>query len=138
MTEIIVRGYHLDGYQHVNNARYLEFLEEARWECMTEDLDTLVKHNAGFVVANININYRTPALLHQHLIVETLLSKIGNNSGVVSQVIRCKETNQIVTDAQTTFVLFDMKKHHVMPIEGELRLCLEASKQRLDAKVNGA
>lgn len=30
MTEIIVRGYHLDGYQHVNNARYLEFLEEDR------------------------------------------------------------------------------------------------------------
>ena len=26
-----VRNYHLDGYGHVNNARYLEFLEEARW-----------------------------------------------------------------------------------------------------------
>ena len=26
-----VRGYHLDGYGHVNNARYLEFLEEGRW-----------------------------------------------------------------------------------------------------------
>ncbi|MEP8710355.1 hypothetical protein ABKV66_22685, partial [Enterobacter hormaechei] len=30
-TQIKVRGYHLDVYQHVNNARYLEFLEEARW-----------------------------------------------------------------------------------------------------------
>ena len=28
---IKVRGYHLDVFQHVNNARYLEFLEEARW-----------------------------------------------------------------------------------------------------------
>ncbi len=28
-TQIKVRGYHLDVYQHVNNARYLEFLEEA-------------------------------------------------------------------------------------------------------------
>lgn len=27
---IRVRNYHLDGYGHVNNARYLEFLEEAR------------------------------------------------------------------------------------------------------------
>lgn len=26
-----VRGYHLDGYGHVNNARYLEFMEEGRW-----------------------------------------------------------------------------------------------------------
>ncbi len=30
-TTIRIRGYHLDGYGHVNNARYLEFLEEARW-----------------------------------------------------------------------------------------------------------
>ena len=30
-TPIKVRGYHLDLYGHVNNARYLEFLEEARW-----------------------------------------------------------------------------------------------------------
>ena len=30
-TKIKVRGFHLDVYQHVNNARYLEFLEEARW-----------------------------------------------------------------------------------------------------------
>ncbi len=26
-TQIKVRGYHLDVYQHVNNARYLEFLK---------------------------------------------------------------------------------------------------------------
>ncbi|HAD41888.1 MAG TPA: thioesterase, partial [Plesiomonas shigelloides] len=26
-VSIRVRGYHLDAYQHVNNARYLEFLE---------------------------------------------------------------------------------------------------------------
>ena len=31
-TQIKVRGYHLDVYQHVNNARYTEFLEEARWD----------------------------------------------------------------------------------------------------------
>ncbi len=27
-TQIKVRGYHLDVYQHVNNARYLEFLRK--------------------------------------------------------------------------------------------------------------
>ena len=30
-SAVRVRGYHLDVFQHVNNARYLEFLEEARW-----------------------------------------------------------------------------------------------------------
>jgi len=131
MTEIIVRGYHLDGYQHVNNARYLEFLEEARWECMTQDMETLVAHNAGFVVVNININYRAPGLLHQHLIVETQISKLGSNSGIVSQVIRCKETSNVVVDAQSTFVLFDLKANKVLPIEGELQDCLQGCQKRL-------
>ncbi len=29
--KLTVRNYHLDGYGHVNNARHLEFFEEARW-----------------------------------------------------------------------------------------------------------
>lgn len=136
MTEIIVRGYHLDGYQHVNNSRYLEFLEEARWECMSQDMSTLVKHNAGFVVVNININYRSPGLLHQHLIVESQISKLGANSGVVSQVIRCKETGNVVIDAQTTFVLFDLKENSVLAIEGELKECLITCQQRLLDKIS--
>lgn len=31
-TQIKVRGYHLDVYQHVNNARYTGSLREARWD----------------------------------------------------------------------------------------------------------
>ena len=39
-TQIKVRGYHLDVYQHVNNARYLEFLEE-RGIHVPEDLSVV-------------------------------------------------------------------------------------------------
>lgn len=37
--DIKVRGYHLDLYGHVNNARYLEFLEEARWAYFDDEAD---------------------------------------------------------------------------------------------------
>ena len=40
-TDIRVRGYHLDLYGHVNNARYLEFLEEARWDLFDNNLDPM-------------------------------------------------------------------------------------------------
>ena len=56
MTTLIkVRGYHLDVYQHVNNARYLEFLEEARWEWLDDSdvADWLQKHKMAFVAVNI-------------------------------------------------------------------------------------
>ncbi len=64
-TKIKVRGFHLDVYQHVNNARYLEFLEEARWDGLenAESFQWLPAHSIAFVVVNININYRRPAVL---------------------------------------------------------------------------
>ena len=131
MTEIIVRGYHLDGYQHVNNARYLEFLEEARWECLSEDIDYFMQKKIAWIVANININYRLPALLGQHLVIETTIDKIGNKSSILSQIIRCKETNKIIIDAEVTFVLFDMKTNKSLPIIDDLLQKLLISQAKL-------
>ncbi|MDH8096138.1 long-chain acyl-CoA thioesterase FadM, partial [Klebsiella pneumoniae] len=53
-TQIKVRGYHLDVYQHVNNARYLEFLEEARWDGLenSDSFQWMTAHNIAFVVVN--------------------------------------------------------------------------------------
>jgi len=31
-----VRGYELDSYNHVNNAVYLNYYEQARWQLMKE------------------------------------------------------------------------------------------------------
>ena len=133
MTQIIVRGYHLDGYQHVNNARYLEFLEEARWDCMSDDIDYFTQKKIAWVIVNVNINYRQPALLGQHLVIDTQISKIGSKSGVVNQVIRCRETSNVIVDALVTFVLFDMKQNMVLPLEGQLREKLVSSQDKLAA-----
>lgn len=64
-TIIKVRGYHLDVYQHVNNARYLEFLEEARWQWLEDHgaFDWMMKEAIAFMVVNLNINYRRGAVL---------------------------------------------------------------------------
>ena len=58
--DIKVRGYHLDLYRHVNNARYLEFLEEARWSFLESkgNIDYLHERGYTFALVNININYR--------------------------------------------------------------------------------
>ncbi|MEB1020969.1 YbgC/FadM family acyl-CoA thioesterase, partial [Citrobacter freundii] len=74
-TQIKVRGFHLDVYQHVNNARYLEFLEEARWDGLenSDSFQWMTAHNIAFVVVNININYRRPAVLSDLLTITSCL-----------------------------------------------------------------
>jgi conserved hypothetical protein TIGR00051 len=88
-TKIKVRGYHLDVYQHVNNARYLEFLEEARWDGLenSASFQWMTAHHIAFVVVNININYRRPAVLSDVLTVTSKVEQLNGKSGVLSQVV---------------------------------------------------
>ena len=73
-TTITVHGFHLDGYGHVNNARYLEFLEAARWDQLHAHQDLQWWHQRGyaFVIANININFRRAASLGDTLLFESV------------------------------------------------------------------
>ncbi len=126
-TKIKVRGFHLDVYQHVNNARYLEFLEEARWDGLenSESFQWLTAHNIAFVVVNININYRRPAVLGDVLTVTSQVQQINGKSGVLSQVVTLDPEGQVVADALMTFVCIDLKRQKALALEGELREKLE-------------
>jgi thioesterase-3 len=126
-TLIKVRGYHLDIYQHVNNARYLEFLEEARWGYLEDsgDIDWFAKHGLAWVIVNININYRVAGTMGDTLEVSTRFSKVGGKSAVVTQEVRIAGKDAIAADALVTFVCLDQKTGKAVPIEGELKARLE-------------
>ncbi|MDR0218850.1 MAG: acyl-CoA thioesterase [Enterobacteriaceae bacterium] len=122
-TFIKVRGYHIDVFQHVNNARYLEFMESARWDLLTESdmLRWLNNSNIAFVVANININYRYPAVLGDELEVKSSIQELRNKSGSFFQEIIRKKDNRIIADSLTTFVCVDLKTQQTLVLEGQLR-----------------
>jgi len=121
-TKITVRGYHVDMYQHVNNARYLEFLEEARWQFVESvlDLSGFMKKGMGFVVVNININYRAPATIGQVLIIKSLMAAIKRRSATIHQEIFLAGTEIKVADADVTFVIVDIKTGKPVPMSGEI------------------
>ena len=120
--KIKVRGYHLDMYQHVNNARYLEFLEEARWDFIESkiNLNEWIKKELGFVVANININYRRPAFLDQIIKIQTRISKFNVKSATIEQKIFLEDTDILIASADVTFVIVDTKTGKPVSLEGEL------------------
>ena len=128
--EIKVRGYHLDVYQHVNNARYLELLEEGRWAHYEGRLesDFFTQNKLGMVVVNNNINYHYPATLGEVLIVKTKIEHVGNKSVRFRQQIFLKTNDRLVIDAAVTFVMMDMKAIKSVPIEGKVKELLEGEK----------
>lgn len=122
-TTIKVRGYHLDVYQHVNNARYLEFLEEARWEWLeeVEAFHWLQEQKLAFVVVNININYRRPAVLGDVLTVDSEITQLNGKSGIIAQRVLLAGQETVVADAALTFVCIDLRTQKAVALEGELR-----------------
>jgi len=120
-TEVKVRGYHLDAYQHVNNTRYLEFLEDGRWDYneKTHLFDGLPE-GIGPVVVNINVNYRRPATLGDILEVRTGIGAVNSKSFVFHQEIVLRDTGAKVADADVTLVFIDFKTQRAVPLKQNL------------------
>jgi len=121
--EIKVRGFHIDVFSHVNNARYLEFMEEARWVVLDKyiDLKRMKAKGIIFVVVNININYRRPSSMGDILELYLGLTKIGGKSAVFFQEIRLKGTETVVADAHVTFVFADKITGKAVKIDDEMK-----------------
>ncbi len=129
-VDIKVRGYHLDIYHHVNNGRYLEFLEEGRWDYFERYrfFDLFESKELAFVVANINISYRRPAYAGETIRVITRMDSIGNKSAKAVQEVRLLQDGQpadLIADAVVTFCLMDAVSQKSVAIAGDLRAALE-------------
>lgn len=131
LTEIKVRGYHADFYGHVNNARYLEFFEEDRWARLESkiDLRKWAARGLGFLIVNINVNYRKAVVVGETVLVTTDIEKINTKSAVLKQEILFKETREVAADAMITFVVIDKTGRAVL-MEGEILEELEFLRSR--------
>ena len=120
---IKVRGYHCDSYGHVNNARYLEFLEEARWQFLEDGLDLAFwrDRGLGFVVASVNINYRRPGLVGAILEIQSQMKHLGGKSGIIHQDVIDSGTGKVVADADVTFVVLNLETGKPHPIAGPIK-----------------
>ena len=123
--KIKIRGYHTDSYQHVNNARYLEFLEEARWQIVEEfmEITDFIQNKLSFFVVNINISYRSPAKVNDVILIKTGLHKISSKSAVFRQEIINTATGKICIQADITFVVAD-KTGKAIALKGEIKEAL--------------
>lgn len=120
--DIIVRPTDIDEVGHVNNAKYLEYLEWGRedWYDLTGfGAERLGGKNLATVVVNININYRQEARKGEQLRVMTRPVGKGNTSFKLKQEIR-NEQNDLVADADVTIVMFDMQERQSKPIPASL------------------
>jgi YbgC/YbaW family acyl-CoA thioester hydrolase len=73
-----IRNYHIDSYGHVNNAVYIQFLEDARtdfFDFLGFSLSYLTKQNIFIYITEINIKYLKPGYLDDIIVVTASMLK---------------------------------------------------------------
>ena len=108
-TEITVRNYHIDHFGHVNHARYLEFLEEARWQYLEKHqlLAPIHRIEAFHVVSKVEIKYLHPVRIGDVLRIETKIDGRSSNCFWVDQKAHIKASGKIAIKAIITNVFVD-------------------------------
>lgn len=84
---IPLRWSDMDAFNHVNNSRYLTFLEQARIEWFETIGEPWVTEDSAPVVASATLNFKRPIEYPASVFVELFTEKLGNSSVVIGHRI---------------------------------------------------
>lgn len=109
--KFMIRESHLDTYGHVNNARYLDIYEEARWQLITErgyGFKKVHESGQGPVILEVNLKFMKELRLREEITVTTELVDYPGKIGRLKQQM-IKSDGSVASEAVFVFGLFDMK-----------------------------
>ncbi|MBD3615875.1 MAG: acyl-CoA thioesterase [Gracilimonas sp.] len=111
-TKIPVRFRDLDPLNHVNNALFNTYLEEARISFLGEvgKMQSEFKDGKTFVLVKCTVEYLKQIKFPSTVLVGTGVGETGNSSIVALQGLYDKESKALLGVAESTGVWFDMKK----------------------------
>lgn len=112
-TEIRVRFRDLDPLNHVNNAVFNTYFEEARVQFIDEipEFKSSVQSGFSFVLVHLELDYIKPILLGDTILVGSSVHEFGNSSIHGFQAIYSKNSKELKAVAATTGVWFDLRKN---------------------------
>lgn len=111
----------LDDLQHVNNVRYVQWIQDIakeHWEVRATDQ---LKNDFIWVVIRHEIDYKKQAFLGDDLVIETF---VGETTFVTSERfvnIKNAQTDEVLVAAKSTWCLLDAETKRPTKITEDLR-----------------
>lgn len=115
--KILITEKHLDTFGHVNNAKYLELYEEARWDLITQGgwgLDRIMREKIGPVITSIKIDFKKELVNREEIVIHTKFGGFRNSK--ISYVEQCmKNSEGAICNTMTMEAgLFDLKQRRLV------------------------
>ncbi len=123
-----------DAMGHINNAVYVTYLEVARqeyWRVFKDDENYRV---VPFILARVEVDFRSEALMHETLDLCIRCSFIGGKSFGFDYEIREQKTQRLVVKATSVQVFYDYAAKASIPCPPEMRARFEQFEGRALAR----
>lgn len=120
---IQVRMGDLDPFGHVNNSRFLTYLESARLAYFQHlNLwDGINFQRMEIIVADVHIAYIKPIMWGQNIRVGQRVSRIGNKSIHFEYQIEDKDTGAVMATAECVMVAYNYDTMSAIPVKADWR-----------------
>ncbi len=108
----------LDAFNHVNNARYLSYLEEARvrWLSSLSGISSLTGRIAPVLAAS-QVNFRRPIEWPNALVVELFVERVGDRSlGLGHRMLSAADESVLYSDGSVVMVWVDRQTGKSVPL----------------------
>ena len=127
VTSIEIRFADIDSMGHVNNAKYLTFLENARIKYFTDVLGRGMYNQPGFILAKTTIDFLSPIKIQDEIKVFTRCCRIGTKSFDLEYEISriSRKTSEAVARAVTVLVAYDYEKNESIALPDKWKKQIE-------------
>lgn len=103
-----VRWRDLDAFNHVNNSKFLSYLEEARLRWMVTIPGDWIDDHVAPVVAAAHINYRRPIEWPNEIAVELFVERLGDTSLTIGhRIVQATNAQVLYADGHVVMVWID-------------------------------
>jgi len=120
-----IRFHDCDPYNHLNNARYIDYFLSARGDQLIEyynfDMYALARDKGiGWVSAQTQISYLSPALLMEEVWIQTQLLAYSNKSLLMEGLMWNYDKSQLKAVMWGKLVHFDIRRQKIVEHTEEL------------------
>lgn len=116
----------LDAFNHVNNASYLTFLEEARLRWLSTIDGPWFFEDSMPVLASVNLNYRRPLAWPAKIVVDLVCQRVGGTSLTIAHRIVDADDNGILyCDGHVVMVWMNPVAGRSAPLPDAIRAACE-------------
>ena len=121
-VSISVRWRDMDAMGHVNNAKYVSYLEEARVRWMLGVEGVSLSDRIVPVVAATNVNYRLPIVWPNDIVVELFVERLGNSSVTIGhRIVDQQDESKLYSDGNVVVVWMDAQTGKSAPLPEAVR-----------------